>query len=138
MNAKLFMSIYFVAMVFLFGITILITGGNGIPLLTLLQMLVLCAVIAVLQCALLDDKTDYSRGIFFGRSCLWLVISVILTIGASFLFSWFSGMPNWCPWLLGAFMLFGLSACLFGLKFEQDADTVKLNENLSDFKNAKN
>lgn len=134
MNAKLFMAIYFVAMVFLAGIVIAISGGNSISLLVLVEMLLVCAVIAVLQCVFLDDKTDYGKGIFFGRSVLWIVISTALTVGAALLFSWFDALMAWCPYLLGAFMLFALTAMLFGLKFEQDADTVRLNKDLDKFK----
>ena len=138
MNAKLFMSIYFVAMAFLTGITIAFSGGESVKLLTLLQMLLVCMAIAVLQCVLLDDKTDYSKGIFFMRSVIWLAASTVLTVGAALLFGWFAGLLPACPWILGAFMLCGLSASLFGLKCEQDADSVKLNAHLKAFKeNAK-
>lgn len=134
MNAKLFMSIYFVAVVFLTGVITALSGGDSIGLLVLLEMLGVCAAIAVLQCVLLNDQTDYSRGILFGRSVLWLGVSVVLTVGAALLFQWFSGLPAWCPYVLGAFMLFGLSASLAGLKFEQDADTVRLNADLTRYK----
>lgn len=135
MNAKLFMSIYFVAVVFLTGIVIAMTGGDSIGLLQLVEMLVVCAVIAVLQCVLLDEKTDYSKGVFFGRSCIWLAISTTLILGTSILFKWFDGLSSWCPWLLGGFILFGLSASLCGLKFAQDIETEKLNADLERYQN---
>lgn len=137
MNAKLFMAIYFVAVVFVAGLVIVLTGGDSIKLLTLVEMLAMCAIIAVLQCVLLNEKTDYTKGVFFGRSCIWLVISAALSVGASMLFGWFEGLPSWCPWLLGGFMLFGLSASLYGLKFAQDIETEKLNSDLDRYQNKK-
>ncbi len=133
MNAKLFMSIYFVAVVFITGVITAIGGGDSIRLLTLVEMLGLCMIIAAAQCLLLDDKTDYSRGILFGRSALWLLFSAGLTLVAALVFQWFSGLPGWCPYLLAVFMLIGLGAALMGLKFEQEADTVRLNEDLKRF-----
>ena len=135
MNAKLFMSIYFVAVVFLTGIVIAVTGGNSIRLLTLVEVLAACAVIAVLQCVLLDETTDYTKGVFFGRSCIWLAVSTSLIVGTSIVCKWFAGLPAWCPWLLGVFMLFGLSASLCGLKFAQDIETEKLNTDLARYQN---
>lgn len=130
MNVKFYMGIYFAATVFIIGIVLAITGRDSIGLLTLLQILLADMVIAFLQVWLLDEQTDYSRSIFFGRSVLWLAIAVGLIVGASVLFGWFGGLPTWCNLLLGVFMLIGLSATLFGLKFEQEQDTIKLNSNL--------
>ena len=135
MNAKLFMSIYFVAVVFVAGLVIALTGGDSIKLLTLVEMLAMCAIIAVLQCVLLDEKTDYTKGVFFGRSCIWLIISAALSVGTSMLFGWFEGLPSWCPWALGLFMIIGLSASLCGLKFAQDIETEKLNSDLDRYQN---
>lgn len=135
MNAKLYMGIYFAATVFIMGIVLAIVGRDSISLLTLVQILLVDMVIAFSQVWLLNEQTDYSRSIFFGRSVLWLAIAVGLTVGASVLFGWFGGLPAWCNLLLGVFMLFGLSATLFGLKFEQEQDTIKLNSNLRTYQN---
>lgn len=134
LNAKLFMAIYFVAIVFLSGLIIALTGGDAIRLIMLVEILIVSMAVAVLQCVLLDDKTDYSRGILFGRSVLWLALSVLITVIAALALRWFSGLPLWCPYALGGFMLFGCGAMLVGLKFEQDADTVRLNADLAAFK----
>lgn len=138
MNAKFYMAIYFAATVFIIGIVLAITGHDSIGLLTLVQILLVDMIIAFLQVWILNDQTDYSRSIFFGRSILWLVVAVGLTTGASVLFGWFSGLPAWCNLLLGFFMLMGLSATLFGLKFEQEQDTMKLNKNLNTYQQKNN
>ena len=134
LNAKLYMGIYFAAIVCLTGIVKAIFGGNSLPLLVLLEMLILSMVVAVLQVVLLDERADYSGGIFFGRSVLWLSISVVLTVFCAILFNWFAGLAAWCPFVLGAFMVFGFSSMLVGLKLEQDADTIRLNTGLNSFK----
>ncbi|MGE4483840.1 MAG: hypothetical protein AB7C97_01875 [Oscillospiraceae bacterium] len=134
LNAKLYMGIYFVAIVFLTGIVKVIFGGDSIQFLVLLEMLILSMVIALLQVVILDERADYSGGIFFGRSVLWLSISVALTVICALMFEWFAGLAAWCPFVLGAFMVFGFSAMLAGLKLEQDAETVRLNAALNNFK----
>ena len=116
------------------GLLTALTGGDSIGLLMLAEMLLLCAVIALSQKLILSDSADYSRGVFFGRSVLWLTASVALTLGASLAFGWFAGYPGWCPFALAALMFAGLAATLVGLKFEQDADTLHLNEDLNRFK----
>lgn len=138
MNAKFYMGIYFAATVFLVGIVLAITGQSSIELITLVQILVIDMVIAFLQMWILSEQTDYSRSIFFGRSVLWLVIAVGLTVGGSVLLGWFDGLPVWCNFLLGAFMFFGLSATLFGLKFEQERDTIKLSRDLQAYQKKAN
>ncbi|MEA4816781.1 MAG: hypothetical protein VB120_08020 [Lachnospiraceae bacterium] len=133
-NAKLFMGIYFVALVFLVSLVLVLTGKYEIELLSLFQMLILSMLIAILQCLILDDKTDYARGIFFMRSVIWVLICVLITVGASFVFGWFAGLPSWCPFALGGVMLLGFTAMLIGFKFEQDLDTKGLNEDLDRYK----
>lgn len=133
MHAKFFMGLYFAAMVFLSGILVAVYGGDSLRLSTLLQMFLVSIVIAFTQVLILPVGVDFSRGILFGRSILWLVFSTACVIAVSLFGGWFTGLPAWCPWLLGIFMLFGCSAMLLGLKFEQNADTLRLNDMLSKY-----
>ena len=134
MNAKFFMGMYFIVIVFLTAMVTAIYGETSLALLTLVEMLGLSILITALQLLFLDRATDYSRGIFFSRSVLWILVSTALIVAASIVFSWFAGLPGWGPYLLGGFMLFGLTAMLFGLKWEQEVDTVRLNTALKKFK----
>jgi hypothetical protein len=134
MNAKLYMGIYFAAIVFLSGALIAVFGGSSIPLLTLLQMLLVSFVIALVQVWVLPISTDLSKGVFFGRSIAWLLFSAALVATTARAFHWFALLPFWCPWLLGLLMFLGCLAMLVGLKFEQDADTVRLNDSLQKYK----
>ena len=133
MNAKFYMGIYFTATLMLVSVVLALTGTYTIGLLTLLQILLVDMVIAFAQAGILNENTDYSKGIFFARSVAWLVLAVALTVGASLVFGWFDTLPPWCNLLLGAFMLCGFSAMLFGLKWEQEQDTVRLNADLKHY-----
>lgn len=137
MNVKLFMALYFVALAVLMGLLVAVTGGDSLKLLTLAEMLLLSILIAVLQNVWLPDSIDYSKGVLFGRSVLWLCVSTALTLISSLLFGWFAGFPAWCPYALSALMVAGLFAILQGLKYEQEADTVHLNDDLRKFKEKK-
>lgn len=130
MQAKSFMGLYFTAMVFLGGLLMALFGGEAIRLMTLLQMLLLALAIGFVQTLVLPEGVDFTRGIFFGRSLVWLLSSVAAVIVVSHVGGWFSGLPAWCPWLMGGFMLFGCGAILIGQKFTQEAETALLNEQL--------
>jgi uncharacterized membrane protein YczE len=93
MNVKLFMAFYFVIIVFAVGMVELIMGNDSLKLLTLVEMLLVCTVIGLLQSLLLNENTDYSHGMFFGRSVLWLTLSTACAMGAALLFGWFAGYP---------------------------------------------
>jgi hypothetical protein len=137
MNVKLFMALYFVVMAFAAGMVELLTGHDSLKLVTLLEMLLVCAVIGLLQSLLLSEGADYGRGVFFGRSVLWLALSTAAAMGAAVLFGWFSGYPALSVVAFGAFLLFALILTLLGVKYEQDTDTVRLNEGLRRFKEKK-
>lgn len=136
MGIKLYMALYFMAFLVLMGALVALMGGNSLPLWTILEMLLLSAVIALLQRLFLSDSADYSGGVFFRRSVLWLLSSTLLTFAVSILLDWFIGYPRWCAFVLAALIFLALTATLVGLKFEQDADTVRLNDDLDRFKKA--
>ncbi len=133
MNAKLFMALYFIVLVFGMAVITLLTGGDSIKLLTLLEMLLTCAVVAFLQALLLSDSADYSRGVLFGRSILWLLLSGGIVLGAALLFGWLAGSSVWVAVAFAMFFMLMLMFALMGLKFEQDADTKRLNSDLKRF-----
>ena len=133
MNAKLFMALYFIVLVFAMAVVTLLTGGDSIKLLTLLEMLMTCAVVGFLQAFLLNDSADYSRGVLFGRSILWLLLSGAAVLGAALLFGWLAGSSAWALAAFTLFFMLTLMFALMGLKFEQDADTRRLNSDLKRF-----
>lgn len=134
MNAKLYMGVYYAAITLAIAfVTFLYDGRAAISSLTLLQAIVISMVIGFAQELMLGRKTDFTKSIFFGKSVLWLAISVALTFGGSVLFNWFVDLPILCDILFGVFMAIGYSFMLLGIKFEQDMDTVKLNADLKQY-----
>ncbi len=134
MNVKLFMAFYFLLILFALAVVEWISGGDSLKLLTLVEMLLACTVIGLIQEALLNDSVDYSKGVFFGRSIAWLILSTGATVGIGLLFGWFAAYPPWSLPAFIAFLLLSFTMTLLGLKFEQEADTVHLNERLRKFK----
>ena len=130
MNLKLFLSLYFMALIGLTAALEALTGGSALPLWMLVEALGASIVIAAMQNVLLNDTADYTHGVFFGRSVLWLLLSGAVIVATALLFGWFTGKPEWCLIALTLLMLAALTATLVGLKFEQDADTVRLNDDL--------
>ena len=65
---------------------------------------------------------------------VWMAVSALLSMGAAQLFGWFAGGPRWSAPAFGVVILIGLMMTLTGLKFEQEADTVRLNEDLDKLK----
>ena len=133
MTAKSYMGLYFAAIVFFVSLIRLCFGDWTLSILHLGEMLLVSFVVGFLQAILLPGSTDYSKGLFFGRSVIWLLISVTLAMGVSILGGWFVGLPGWCVLLMGGLMLVGFCAMLLGQRFEQDMDTLRLNDDLKRF-----
>ena len=135
MNAKFFMAIYYLAIVFVVGVIYAVCGRYSVSLLALLEILPVSMIVGFSQAIILPDTTDYSRGILFLRSVCWLLLSAAVTVAGGLLFGWFAGLPGWCVWALALIMLAGCLAMLLGKEFEQNADTLKLNDGLKAYKN---
>lgn len=134
MNAKLFMGIYYSAIVFLTGVLLACFGEYSMKLLTLVEMLGVAMFVALMQVALLPDSTDFMKGIFCVRSLIWLVLSGVAVGFIAQIGAWFAGLPTWCPWVLALVMMVGCVASLIGLRWEQEQDTVHLNSDLENYK----
>ena len=134
LNAKCYMGIYFAGVVFVVGLVAFLSGGDSLSLLSLLQMLLVCLVLGLLEESLLGDQADYSHGLFFGRSVLFLALATLLCGGSAWLFGWFGGLAGWCVPLFSAFMLAGFIAMLAGEKWEQERDSQLLGHSLREWK----
>ena len=130
MTTKRNMGVYFSALVFFCGIIAFLCGQGSLSLLSLLEMLLLSFAVAALQSFMLPDGTDYSGGVFFGRTVAWAALSALAISAASLLGGWLA-VPGWLPGLLlGAAMFAGLFAMLIGERFKQEIETDQLNEAL--------
>ena len=135
LNAKCYMGIYFAGVVFVVGLVVFLSGGDSLSLLSLLQMLLVCLVLGLLEEGLLGERADYAHGLFFGRSVLFLILATLLCGGSAWLFGWFGGLASWCVPLFSAFMLAGFIAMLAGEKWEQERDSQMLDRSLREWKN---
>lgn len=133
MHVKFFMGLYFAVMVALAGLLTVAFGGTTLLLVTLLEMFLVSIVIAFVQVCILPASVDFSRSIFSLRTVIWLVFSFFCVVLTAQFGGWFATLPAFCPWAMGGFMLLGCAAILLGLKFQQDADTLRLNAQLKKY-----
>lgn len=131
MNTKLFMGIYFAAIVFVCGFILALTGQVTIRLIVLLEMFILSFGVAILQSVLVPDTTDFSGGIFAARAMLWALASALLTFAASACLGWLDPLGLIADVALGVLMLAGFLCMLVGQRFEQERDTERLNAALA-------
>lgn len=131
MNTKLFMGIYFAAIVFVCGFILALTGQVTIRLIVLLEMFILSFGVAILQAVLVPDTTDFSGGIFAARAMLWALASALLTFAASACLGWLDPPGLIADVALGVLMLAGFLCMLVGQRFEQERDTERLNAALA-------
>lgn len=134
MNMKLYMGIYFSAVIFLAGFMYFVQGVYEMTFLTIFTGIMASMIVALLQVTMLDARCDYSKGIFFSKSLVWLFICTIIFSATAIAFEWFKGLPDINYWIFTITMLIGLIMMLWGEKLEQEANTDKLNESLRSYK----
>ena len=134
MNAKLLMAMYFLSLVFLTAFIVFFQDVFVIRIQHLFQMLFLSALIAMTQVIFVDQYLDLSKRLLCTRSVIWLLFSGAVSFLTSKAFLWFPQAPTWGPILLAAFMMLVLALMLLGNRWEQEADTLRLNRNLDHFK----
>lgn len=117
MNAKFYMGIYFVAIVFLTGVVTALTGGESLRLVHLLQMLIVAMGAALAQVLLLEGRHPRSAASLRVRSVLWVVGTAVATGACAAAFDWLEQAQSYGPWLLGgAWCWAAVPCCLdFGL-----------------------
>lgn len=134
MNMKLYMGIYFSAVLFLIGLMYFVQGIYQISILTVFTGVGASMIVALLRIRMLDSHCDYSKGIFFSKTIIWILICTIIFGVAAIVFEWFKGLPDINYWIFTIAMCIGLIMMLWGEKLEQDASTDKLNESLKNYK----
>lgn len=137
MNAKFYMGIYFVAIVFLTGVVTALTGGESLRLVHLLQMLIVAMGAALAQVLLLEGRHPRSAASLRVRSVLWVVGTAVATGTCAAAFDWLEQAQSYGPWLLGGCMVLGCGAMLLGLRFEQEADSCRLEQELEAYRQAR-
>lgn len=133
MNMKLYMGIYFTAIIFFVSTMCLVQGKSEISYVTMLTVMVAATCAAILQDFILDSTCDYTKGIFFFRSLMWLVLSTLIVGVIAYAFTWFKGLPDWNYIIFIAIMAIAFISMLWGEKFEQEANTTRLNSELKNY-----
>lgn len=132
-NMKMYLCLYFAASVFLYGAICIYCGFKEIKIITLFEMVIGSLVVALLQLLLLPDNIDLTRRLFFRNSILWLILSFIIFFIISYWGEWFIQMPSYSIYIFSICAGIGFLAMLIGLRFIQEADTIRLNHALQDY-----
>lgn len=133
MNMKLYMGIYFVAIVSFSSVMSLVQGKAEVSFVMLCTALVASIIIAILQVLILDNHCDYSKGIFFLRTFIWMVISTLIVGTTAVAFKWFEGLSQMNYLVFTVIMAIAFIMMLVGEKFEQEASSERLNKELKSF-----
>lgn len=133
MNMKLYMGIYFVAIVSFSSVMSLVQGKAEVSFVMLCTALVASIIIAILQVLILDNHCDYSKGIFFLRTFIWMVISTLIVGTTAVAFKWFEGLSQLNYLIFTVIMAIAFIMMLVGEKFEQEASSERLNKELKSF-----
>lgn len=133
MNMKLYMGIYFVAIVSFSSVMSLVQGKAEVSFVMICTALVASIIIAILQVLILDNHCDYSKGIFFLRTFIWMVISTLIVGTTAVAFKWFEGLSQMNYLVFTVIMAIAFIMMLVGEKFEQEASSERLNKELKSF-----
>lgn len=133
LNNELFASIYFVALLSMYSIVILLDGKRSIDIFIMLEMLIVCYAISILQQIVFSDNHNYSTKSLIIRTVIWFLFSMFLVLISSILFHWFRELQTWALGAFMAFMAIFLIALWVGIHIANKIDTNKLNNMLINY-----
>ena len=133
LNNELYASIYFAAMLSIYGLEVLLHGERSVDIFIMLEMLIVCYTIALIQKIIFTDHSNYTGKSLIVRTSVWLVISVILVLVASLLFDWFSNLQSWSRGVFVATMTLCFVMIWVGIHIANKIDTKHLNNMLSNY-----
>lgn len=129
------MSIYTLALIAVNGFAKWLMGERSITILTLVEMMLICFVIAVLEAWIFPEEGTWEGAAMIRRTILWGLICNVGFIGGAVAFDWFSGISGWAAILLLLFLEGGLAAMWFAMHVALKKDTRQLNRKLQQYKN---
>lgn len=139
LNNELYASIYFAAMLSIYSIEVLIHGESSVEIFVMLEMLIMCYIIALVQRKIFSDGSSYSGKPLVIRTLLWHGFSISVVIVSSFVFNWFEHLQ---PWAMGVFianMMLCFILVWIGIHIVNKIDSKHLNDLLSHYQeNVKN
>lgn len=134
---KFHMSIYTLALIATNGFVKWLMGERSIAILTLLEMMLVCFAIALLESWIFPQEGDWKGAAMIRRTVLWGLICNVGFIGGAVVFHWFPGVPAWAVLLLIIFLEGGLGGMWFAMHVALKKDTEQLNKKLQQYKNVK-
>ncbi len=133
-NTKMYMGLYFMGMTFVVGFIKFLLGYTSMDLIILIQILGVSIFTAVTQVALLPNSTNFSKKILFPKSIFWLLLIFIIVATSSYFGNWFNLTNIWASISFALLWLLGCLLMLVTFHFEQERDSLMLNESLERYK----
>lgn len=132
-DAKLYMGLYFVALTLYIGaFNYFIQEIEVIDIMTLVEALIVCMIIAFSKSIFFKDYFDKSNKIIVLKYFIWIGISIAITLGVAIYGKWFNSTIAYIG--LCAYIFIALSFVLIGFIFDAESSTVKINESLKNYK----
>lgn len=139
LNNELYASIYFSTMLGIYSIEVLLHGEKSVEILIMLEMMIVCYIIALLQRKVFSDGSSYSGKSQIIRTLLWYGFSISLVIVSCFVFNWFEHLQSWAMGVFIANMVLCFILLWIGINIVNKIDTKHLNDLLSRYQeNIKN
>ena len=133
LHNELYASIYFAAMLFMYSILVFVQGERSVDIFVMLEMLLVCYVMAIMQKVILSEDTSYSKNTLIARTSIWFVFSLVFVITMSLVFQWFADMGTWALGAFIAYMVIGFIAIWIGIFIANKVDTKNLNNMLNQY-----
>ena len=125
---------YFAAMLSMYIIEILIKGERSVDIFIMLEMFMMCYVIAFAQRFLFSEDRTYNSNSLILRTVIWFVFPIFLVIISSLGFRWFADMQPWCMPVFIIFMTTCFITVWIGINIVNKIDTKNLNIMLEEYK----
>ncbi|MFR2855083.1 hypothetical protein [Hungatella sp.] len=132
---KFHMAIYTLALIATNGFVKWLMGERSITIPTLLEMMLVCFAIALLETWIFPEEGIWEGSAMVRRTVLWSLVCNTGFIGWNPGLDWFSGIPGWAAIVLLLFLEGGLAAMWFAMHVALKKDTEQLNQKLQLYKN---
>lgn len=125
---------YFATMLSIYCIEIFINNERSVDIFIMLEMFIVCYVIAIVQRFLFTEDGIYSEKSLIIRTILWFAFPILLVTISSIEFKWFISMQPWCMPTFILFMVTCFLAVWIGIHIANKVDTKNLNIMLKKYK----
>lgn len=121
-------------MLSLYSIEILFKNERNVDIFIMLEMFIICYIIAIVQRVLFTEYGTYSKKSLIIRTILWFVSPILLVAISSIGLKWFISMQTWCMPIFIIFMATCFVTVWIGIHIVNKVDTKNLNIMLEQYK----